>query len=61
MTLPEAWPDSLVNGNLPVELLSDGNPGELSRVEVLVHSSKHNLSTIRPLLATEDKRKKGEG
>lgn len=61
VTLPETRPHSLVNGNLPVELLSDRNPGDLPSVEVLVHASKHNLPTVRPLLATENKRKKGRG
>lgn len=61
VTIPEARPDSLINGDLPVKFLSDGNPGELASVEVLVHAPKHNLSAVRPLLATEDKGKKTPG
>lgn len=52
--------DSLIDADLPVEVLGDGNPGELPSVEVLVHTSKNNLSAIRSLLATEDKRKDQE-
>lgn len=52
--------DSLIDANLPIEILGDRNPGDLPSVEVLVHTSKNNLSTIRSLLATEDKRKDKE-
>lgn len=52
--------DSLINANLPVEILGDRNPGEVPSVEVLVHTSKNDLSTVRSLLATEDKGKEKE-
>lgn len=61
VTLPEARPDSLVNGDLPIKLLGDRNPGELASVQVLVHATEHNLPAVRPLLATEDQRKKSPG
>lgn len=52
--------DSLINANLPVEILGDRNPGEVPSVEVLVHTSKNDLSTVRSLLATEHRRKEKE-
>lgn len=52
--------DSLLDVNLPVQLPSDRNPGDLSSVQALVHTSKNDLSTLRSLLPTEDTRE-GKG